>query len=82
MNEPVLVKVEWLDTYSKSGWFTLADPPPEHHVIPFTVGWLLEGLSEGYVCLASTTYTNSDGDLVFNDLSYIPEVCVVDIVEL
>ena len=78
-----LVKIVWKDAFAGSqGWTALEEYHPEP-ALPQTVGWLLEGVLDGYVTTADT-YLVQDDDVTYYNIGHIPIEMIVtmEVIEL
>ena len=73
-----LVEVTWRDIFGHNDWVEKERWTDPGHAACSTVGYLLPGLKEGYVCLASTLM-KMGGESYYHDMNYIPEGTVVKI---
>lgn len=71
--------VEWIDAFDSDGTWIYKDEYEFDPALPVTVGWVLEGLQEGYITMVSTFCLFKNKADMYSNMMHIPSGMVKSI---
>lgn len=71
--------VEWIDAFDGDGTWIYKDEYEFDPALPVTVGWILEGLQEGYISMVSTFCQFKHKTDMYSNMMHIPSGMVKSI---
>lgn len=76
MTPPTIIV--WRDAYAAAAHWIQADDIPDPPVMVTSVGWIIDGMADGYTVVADSRFER-DSQLFYGGVTYIPNGMIVDV---
>lgn len=71
------IEVTWRDCFVSDTAWKFASEPPDKAIICHSIGWPIKNYKKGYLVLAETWFKNGGDEVVYGQVTYIPEEMVI-----